>query len=143
MKLPAILIAILCLSACSSPQERRQAEIMDRIEQQVKLPTGAEPLERYARTYAFKSRDRVSALYFLPDLANDEGCRIAKGYGPKSAGAVARLCPPPDGMKAGERRWFKDAEALPIIFDGGCGNIDIEFDLKTGSVIFAHCNGDA
>lgn len=141
MKPHTALFAILCFSACSSPEERRQAAIMDSIEQQVKLSADAEPIERYARTYAFKSRDRVSAVYFLPDLANDEACRVAKGYGPKSAGAVARLCPPPDGMKAGERRWFRDADSLPLISDGGCQNIDVEFDLNAGSVIFAHCQG--
>lgn len=115
---------------------------MGNIERQLKLPVGAEPLERYARTYAFKSPDRVSAVYYIPSApVSDEACRIARGLGPEGAAAVARHCPPPEGMTAGERRWFKDADALPLIFDGGCGNIDVEFDLKTGSVIFAHCQG--
>jgi len=40
------------LGACSAPQDRQREQMMDQIEKQVRLPQGAEPLDKYVRYYA-------------------------------------------------------------------------------------------
>jgi hypothetical protein len=48
----------------------------------------------------------------------------------------------PEGGVAGKRRWLDDPEALPFMCDGGCGQINVEFDPVSRTVT-AFCNGRA
>lgn len=116
---------------------------MDTIEQGIKLPIGAEQLPRYARAYKFTSPDRVSAFYFIPDDSFDgEFCTVARSGG-RTNGQIALLCPPPDGMEPGERRWFRDDVDLPDVLDGGCSYITVEYDVQRKAITSASCNGEA
>jgi hypothetical protein len=69
---------MLLLTACSTAEERRQKALMDQIEHELRLPTGAHPLSKYARYYAFADGG-VHAVYIIPwDAkampAEDDGC---------------------------------------------------------------------
>ena len=117
---------------------------MDTVERQVRLPTGAVALERYARAYAFGPNDRVAAYYFLPDERRDvSDCRGAQAGGALNAGQIALICPPPIGMEPGERRWCATERHLPVVYDGGCSYIEVEFDMRRDSIVRVECNGSA
>lgn len=116
---------------------------MDAIERDIRLPPGARPLKEFARTYKFASPSRVVAFYFIPSKQHDEWfCQMAKKGGPTN-GQIVLGCPSPDGLRAGERRWLGDDVSLPDVCDGGCGYIDVEYDLKSKAVTSAHCHGEA
>jgi hypothetical protein len=118
-------------------------EIMDDIESKVQLPPRAQLLEYYARAYTYASSTRVAALYFRPlDNQDFEFCEGAKSYGADN-GQILLGCPPPDGMKRNERRWLGNGTLLPVVDDGGCAYINVEYDLTTKTVIRAYCNGVA
>jgi len=137
MKRFLILAAALSMAACSSPEARRQADLMNKIEKEVRLPPGAEAIDSFARAYKFESPDRVVAFYFFPvDQPDQWFCDGAKKGG-RTNGQIALACPPPDGMKAGERRWFGDDVSLPDRSDGGC---DIEYDVGSNTITFATCD---
>ena len=143
MKFHSPLAAILLIAGCTPAEQPQQAEIMDAIELDVQVPSGAPPLNRFARTYKYASSARVVAFYFVPDDKPDERfCSRIKEGGPQN-GQVLLGCPPPEGMKAGERRWLNDDVSLPDVNDGGCNYIDVEYDLKSKSVIRADCHGEA
>ena len=128
----------LLVSACSSPEERNQAEIMDRIESQIQLPRGAPPLASYARYYAFQN-GKVVARYKVPekpwppewncsDLGSDGDLRPVE-------------CPQqPQELAAGKRRWLKNNLELPIVNDGGCILVNISFDPVTDKIELTECN---
>ncbi len=138
-----IFATVLLAAGCGPAEERQHAELMDVIEQGLELPNGAEQLRRYARTYKFASPNRVEAHYFMPsDSFIDESCKGAKSGG-RTNGQIALLCPPPDGMQAGERRWFAYDVSLPLVEDGGCNFIEVEYDVQRKAIVSAYCNGEA
>ena len=116
---------------------------MDAIEQKVRLPSNAGPIEHYARAYAYGSPTRIAAVYFRPDRSHDPAfCQEAKRGGVDN-GQILLGCALPDGMKQDERRWVTSDEALPQVSDGGCDYIDVEFDLVTATVTRLACHGEA
>jgi hypothetical protein len=141
MRLRFVLAAAFLMAACSSPEKRQQAELMDQIEQKVLLPREAGKIERFARAYKFGSADRVEAFYFVPDGQHDPWfCEGAKKGG-RTNGQVALACPSPDGLEAGERRWFGNDVHLPAANDGGCDFIEVVYDIRSRTVASAKCNG--
>ena len=42
---------------------------------------------------------------------------------------------------AGKRRWFDKPDDLPQIFDGGCMQVTVEFDIATHRIFSVTCNG--
>lgn len=136
------LAAFLWLAGCISTGDRQKVEIMNRIEHMIQLPAGANPLQSYARVYQFSSRSEVRATYFRAAAPSDYAyCDRIIRMGPRSSGDAAAVCPPPIGMRAGERRWFDDHVFLPSVCDGGCIQVNIEYDVSTGRITLARCNG--
>lgn len=143
-------MVVLATTGCGSAQEPHEddlnspnAGLMDAVEKRVELPAGSKPLDRYARAYKFASEHRISATYFIPHTRFiDDACQAAKSGGSKN-GQILMLCPPPDGMKAGERRWFDRETFLPAQSDGGCSFIEIEYSVTSDTVISTRCNGNA
>ena len=116
---------------------------MNAIERSIQLPSGAKSLNQYARIYKHASSTLVAAFYFIPDDEHDEWfCKGTKEGGPTN-GQTLLACPPPDGMRAGERRWLGEKVFLPKVSDGGCYYIDLQYDLKSGTVTHAQCQGEA
>jgi hypothetical protein len=124
-------------------EDRQQADQMRVIEQNIELPAGSEALDRYARVYKSGRSNHIEAVFFIPsENTLDGSCRSSKSYGP-SNGQILMLCPPPDGMTAGESRWLSDGVHLPDKSDGGCSLIQIEYSIALNEVISAICNGVA
>lgn len=114
---------------------------MDDIERKVKVPPEAGNLDHFARTYAFVSPDRVWGFYFVPQNNYDStGCKDARKYEPMYTGGIALFCPPPDGMAAGERRWFSKDDQ-PDVTDGGCDYMYVDYDVKSETIIRSRCHG--
>jgi len=114
--LPALLL-LGCTQAqpaapAPSPEEE-QARIMDRIEALVRLPEGARPLAEYGRHYAWQSRW-------------DGARKVVAIY--------------VEGESPG-RRWVAE-NRLPLVMDGGCGIVNLSFDVATGRIEGVSCNGD-
>lgn len=81
MKSVLMPAALAALASSSAPERSAHESLMDEIERQVRLPAGAEPLDRYGRYYAFAGRGKVEARYLLPPepttpdpLPADWGC---------------------------------------------------------------------
>lgn len=138
------VLPALAISSCAAADDPGHEQIMDRIEAKLRLPAGASPLGAYARTYAYAADGKVVGNYFVPMASSpaDAFCQGAKRYG-RDNGQIALACPPPDGMAAGQRRWYAKPGMLPQVDDGGCAFVDIEFDPKTSAVLSAECHGPA
>lgn len=139
-----LIVAAALVGGCAQLQPAKSPEaIMDSIERQVRLPDRAEPLGFYAKLYAYDDKGKVRAVYFR-SLAGyrgpvRRGC-TSEGLSEK-AGWKAAFCPPPVGMAPGARRWLASADQLPDAADGGCNWIHVSYDLVTGAVEGAGCNG--
>jgi hypothetical protein len=114
----AIIFFLLC--ACSPSEHQHQAAVMNQIEKAVVLPSGAKPIENYARYYAAGSANKVMVVYVIPP---DE--------------------PQPYELRKGQRTWLTDYRLLPSINDGGCSVIEFSFDLQSSRVEHLLCNGEA
>jgi len=136
MRLALLLALLLALGCARAPAQKEQnaprpappaaapagdyAEeqaIMDRIEREVRLPEGADPLASYERSYAWEQREdgvrKVIGVYLSPDAGESRG-----------------------------RRWVAE-NALPMIVDGGCGMIRLGYDVATQRIEYVTCNGVA
>lgn len=153
MKSVLMLAALVALNSSSAPERSAHESLMDEIERQVRLPAKAEPLSSYGRYYAFDDKGKVEARYLLPPapmtpdpLPADWGCEEMVMLGNDLTSRAVPCGPDPDRshyLKAGQRRWFADRKAIPMIFDGGCMVVHVAFDLKTRKVEHAFCNGYA
>ena len=83
------------------------------IERVVVMPERAHAIDAYDRNYALTGVGTVVGRYQI---------------------ASARQTP------AGQRRWFDDPADIPIIFDGGCSQVNIEYDLTSRKVVTVSCN---
>lgn len=148
-----VAVAAATLACSAAPEGTARESLMDEIERQVRLPDGAEPLQAYGRYYAFDGKGRVEARYLLPlepttpdPLPADWGCEESVMLGNELTWREAPCGPDPDMsryLKAGQRRWYADPGAMPMIFDGGCTVVHFDFDLKTRKAGRAFCNGHA
>jgi hypothetical protein len=136
------LLAILLLTACSTAEERRQKALMDQIEHEVRLPTGAHPLSKYARYYAFADGG-VHGVYIIPwddkALPADNECEQRNGSTNHGLNCQISLHP----LKVGERRWLAESRDLPIEFEGGCNVVELHFDVDNGRVTNVACHRNA
>jgi hypothetical protein len=42
---------------------------------------------------------------------------------------------------AGKRRWFRTPNDLPYISDGGCQQVNVQFDTASHRILAVACNG--
>lgn len=154
MKAIILLGAAFLASGCSAQVPSASEKLMDKIEQQVRLPEGASPLQHYARHYAFQQDGKVIGVYVLrAPTSSQEGAEQATDYGCEemaidSGNVVGKSVPcppepePQNELDAGSRRWFSDYAKLPMIMDGGCGIVTVRFDPGKHVVEHASCNGE-
>lgn len=117
---------------------------MEKIEQQVNLPNGAAPLNRYARYYALDRQGQVHGVYLIPlpnDISLNDGCseitaniELKDAPCPKDSSSLRNL-------KADQRRWLASVDSLPSVNDGGCSVVNVVFDRRKGKVKAVFCNG--
>jgi hypothetical protein len=115
-----LLLAAL-LGGCTPRAEH--TALMENIDHAVLLPKGALPFSRYARAYAKESPNRVRVVYFVPATCSE----------------ASVVCLPPQGMVAGERRWFDNVGLLPRATGGGCEWIDVSYNPDTHRAARAYC----
>ena len=145
MRSAILVTAAILLINCSSPGERKQNALMDKIEEQVQLPEGARPLGDYARYYTYGKNGDVHGVYLIP--FNDEP-RPGESCEKLIANFTSRdvPCPPmqsPDALAVGKRQWLEDRRDLPFVNDGGCMEVDVVFDPSKARVKSVDCNGTA
>lgn len=116
MRLIVIALSMALLLGCSYQPFQSDA-LLDKIEQQVTIP----PYQSGDFTLALGEYDRY---YAYDNWGNVLGIYIASG----------------SETRPGSRKWVPLAE-LPIILDGGCGIVNIEFDLLSQKVVSTYCNG--
>lgn len=131
------MMATILLSGCT-PEPQRQA-VMSNIESAVRLPKDAAPLTHYARAYAKGAGKRVVALYFIP--ASPDLAKCGTALSRSGSLMPAQLCPVPQGMVAGERRWFDDLAHPVQSKSGRCALIDISYDMDRHRVVAVRCHG--
>jgi hypothetical protein len=121
-----MLIPFLAMLASGAPVDTaaRREMLMHDIEKAVHLPKSAKPLASYGRHYAFLGRDKVEAIYLIPDEI----------FGKAAADSRAA---------AGQRRWYERVEDLPSIFDGGCMQVTILYSIPAKRILRVACNGYA
>jgi hypothetical protein len=115
-----LIFSAFSLAACSSASDRRHDQLMQQVEERVRLPKSAEGLERHARYYVADGKRIVATYITLVDPEN-------RYY----------------NLPAGQRRWLDDHRNLPAISDGGCSIVNVLYDPKAPSSPEAFCNGVA
>ncbi|MES2058194.1 MAG: hypothetical protein V4564_19820 [Pseudomonadota bacterium] len=120
---------------------RERVRLMDAIDTTVRLPIGARPLQQYARFYSVRPDGKIAVLFDA-----DTKTKRPKGYRCSLLmpdGSFKKVqCPPDTRPEANERHWVKPSE-MPLIFDGGCGVIDMLYDPRTAKVEQIACHGEA
>lgn len=138
-----LVFAMLLNGGCSSPNGSPSMRLMDEIEARIELPPEAEGIDQYVRFYAFDGEGKVLGRYVLPRIAESNPNTICEEVGSK--GASAELpCPPqaawPMQGRAGERLWVSSPREFPMMLDGGCARINVQYDIASQKVERASCN---
>lgn len=140
-----IVTAAVLLSGCSTPEERDRVAVMNHIERQVQLPKGSRSLVEYARYYAESDRGEVVAVYLIPDnyeMRAGESCSEALAdFKSREVPCETLLMRSDWDIPAGERRWVRSEQDLPLVSDGGCSVITVTFDKAKSVMKSAECNG--
>jgi hypothetical protein len=127
--------AFLLLS-CSTSQERKHEALMNEIEASIRLPSGAGPLESYARYYT-EYRGEVIGAYTTEVEAPrsaDYGCEeLLANDKSKPVG-----CPAPADVRPGQRRWVK-FEDYPAVAGEKCTAIQLVFDPRARKIKDVRC----
>ena len=153
MKLNILFIGLpMVLCAAADRPSERQA-LTDEIERAITLPDGAQPLNAYGRNYAFDGQGKVVATYLIPLLNTslDEGCEVMLDNfesRPCTQNEIRELADAGASMAAsqtpaGEVRWHDSPKSLHFINDGGCPQINVEYDVTARRVLAVECNGEA
>ena len=147
--MPWEVILPVLLAAADAPGDARQ-RLMNKIEASVRLPKGARSLNGYARYYAYRTPDKVLAVYVIPSPPPDNrGCAVVmKDMGSRPctqaeikemidsfAERAARQLP------AGKRRWLRSPHDMPNLSDGGCRQVTIEYSIAANRFLVVQCNG--
>jgi hypothetical protein len=110
---------LLLASVHAATKPARTEALMNEIERRVVLPEGADALRVYDRGYALANPDKVVGIYLMSP-------RTGTGQ-----------------MRAGKRKWYGRIADLPFVFDGGCMQVRVEYQISTHRVLSASCNGYA
>ena len=122
---------------------------MDEIERRIVLPPGAYPMESYIRKYRSSGPDEITAIYVLPDNPLPPGVSCTVSYDnnvrectPEEVERMYRddarhmsLQPP-----AGTRLWLPTGDIMPMMIDGGCAMITVNYRISTKRVKSVECN---
>jgi hypothetical protein len=145
MRVPALAFVALSLTACSSPEGRAREALLDNIEQTVRLPAGAKPLQSYVRYYAPAGGGEVVGIFILPgvdELAAGEGCEQLREDGPTVP--CTYDWPKSTGVGAGNRVWVSDYAKLPrpMRVASNCGLVSVVYRESDRRFVEVACYGD-
>jgi len=91
-----------------------QTAIVDRIEREIRMPRGAEPLASYARYYAWQQGTGSSRTVLGSFMVGSD-------------------------WQPG--RYWTDENRLPMLVDGGCSRVTLSYNVATERVREVNCNG--
>ncbi|KQM57181.1 MULTISPECIES: hypothetical protein [unclassified Sphingomonas] len=124
---------------------------MEEIERTIRLPRDADPLESYARHYAFRGLQTVEAVYVTsyaqPNLREGMEVMTANGSRPATPREIAET-EALDALsreqwgEAGKRYWHSTPDAFPMLSDGGCDQISILYDVAAKRFRMNGCSGE-
>lgn len=86
-------------------------ELVQGLESTLKMPDGAGAVTEYARYYSAEPRGTHRAVIGIFLQSREPGVYIVR------------------------------RDRLPIAADGGCGIVNVVYDVETGSIVAAYCNG--
>ncbi len=109
-----LLLAALATPAIAAPPDPGAIE---RIEATIKLPRGSRPLADYERYYAVDTASGRRMIF---------GLYLIDGEDPPGTSKLHLL---------------DDASKLPIVMDGGCGVIQVRWDVASAQIVSVACNG--
>ena len=118
----------LLMGSCAAPPGREQV-LTEEIERAIRLPSDADPLQSYARHYAFRDPTTVEAVYVIPPTPPDfrAGMEVmaASGSRPATAQEIAETeasnaLSRAQWGESGRRYWHSTPDAFPMMSDGGC-----------------------
>lgn len=122
--------------------------LMQEIERALILPQGAAPLARYGRNYAYANDGHVLGVYVFPPTPTltAANCAVLLDFGSRRCTATEYEAARErerrtiaEQAKAGERRWLDDRKLLPVVAEGGCAVIEIEYDVAAKRFIRLAC----
>lgn len=136
---------VLLTSGCVT-NDVQSISLMDEIENQISMPSGAFELQKYGRSYAFSDDGNVIGHYMIPipQMSADESCSKLTidlelvDCEPEALDEMKDYIE--NQVKAGERRWLGDFRQLPIQDDGGCSFIEIKYVQTTKKFSSIKCN---
>ena len=123
MRAASLVLAIGSLCACTACTENE---------------TVAEEPSNEAGTAETRLMDDIEAAVTLPEDAS-ELSKYSRNYAYADGNVVALYTT----LDHPGRQWVVDRDKLPVIFDGGCSVIEIEYSLGTRTFSRVDCNGDA
>lgn len=139
MKVAVSSVLILLTVACTS-DDASNRELVEQIEESIKLPKGALELQSYARYYARKG-DTIYASYTV----HEDGRREREWVKEECARFGIKSYPCNDAnygiIETGQYTWVGKRDDLPITLDGGCDQVDFEYDVRRKSFAKISCSG--
>jgi hypothetical protein len=139
MKVAISSILILLTVACTSDRADNE-KLVEQIEQSIKLPESALEIQSYARYYAQKENTVYGSYIVHEDVrrqreaVKDECARFGiKSYPCNNHNYGV--------IEAGKYTWVGNRDDLPIILDGGCSQVDFEYDVRRNSFAKIACSG--
>lgn len=130
------IASLITLAGCAQSEKSDQAALMDEIENSIRLPSGARPLDGYARYYT-GYEGSVHGAYTTKIEAprpSDYGCEEFQLNGRTKAVP----CPAIADARHGERRWVK-FDDYPAVAGENCSAIQLAFDLRTRKITYLEC----
>ena len=128
---------------CTSPEEINTNRLMEEIEARIKLPSDAESIDKYVRFYTFDGHGKVLGRFVLPRGEESNPNAVCQEVRP-DGGTTDLPCPPqaawPGQGRAGQRIWVQSSREFPMMLDGGCARINVQYDIASQKVERASCN---
>ena len=135
-----VFCSAVLITGCGGSRSDRQSMIMNKIEQQVRLPVGALRYDEYSRYYAQDGRDRIAAAYVVhPESVREFAAKVCapmkEKVFPCSGDGKSELAP------SGTRMWLPHVGDLPVPQGGGCEAVTFLYKPSTNTFSRPQCNG--
>jgi hypothetical protein len=138
-KTVSALGSLTLLAACTPAADDPHRAMLNKIERNVVLPSGAGPLTVYSRYYGPDRSGKIQALYVIQSAHYVEDARKFC-----AANKVDAFPCTPTGrsllVEAGEREWVRSSADLPVPNGGGCQAVQFNYDPSTDKLSNAECN---
>ena len=143
MRSVAFLLSLFALvtGGCRQPSYGGNNGLMDEIETKVELPSGALPIEKYSRYYAWKSRHIVKGVFIIHHERFRSSIRQMCGEGQYPGSFPCGENKEDLLVDPNQRRWIRVVDELPGMSDGGCGQLTFEYDVQKKLKPQLECNG--